>query len=126
MAEREEVFDFTVPHGHVKTNPQIDALVFPDAVITGFEVVIPDGVLGLAGFQLRYGGQQVIPRTAGAFFIGNDEVIRRQVSGLPTGRSWQAFGFNTDINDHTFQIRFQVDELPRRDEANAVAPVPVE
>lgn len=122
MAEREEVFAVTVAAGVARTAPVTTNLVFTDGIPVAVELVIPDGVAGLAGARLSYAGVGILPRTKGAFFVGNDEVIQREVSGFPTGKSWQFVGFNTDIYPHTFEVRIQLNEFPVK-AAGEVLPV---
>lgn len=126
MADRVEVFDVTVPAGTAKASPQTTALSFLDGEVTEVEVVIPPGPHGLVGFQLAYGGGQLIPRTAGAFIVADDEVIRWPVESYPTGGRWSLIAYNTGVYAHTLEVRFLVNELQTRAGAPAqVTPVQI-
>lgn len=111
MAEREEVFDVTVTAGTKRTAPVSTSVSFAPGFVVGIEIVVPPGPAGLSGVALAQAHQPVLPRTLGAFFIGDDEIIRRDLEGYLNTGDWQVVGYNEDINDHTFEVRFQVREV---------------
>jgi hypothetical protein len=51
-------------------------------------------------------GQQIIPINSGGWIISDDDKITWPVQGLPESGAWQLIGYNTDIYDHTIQVRF--------------------
>lgn len=111
MAEREEVFDVTIPANTTKAAPVKIDVSFAPGIVVGIEVVIPPGPAGLAGFALAQAHQRVLPRTKGAFFVGDDEVIRRDIETYLNTGNWQFEGFNEDLLEHTFEVRFQIREV---------------
>lgn len=111
MAERFETFEVLIPASTAKANPQRTALEFADGIVLDIETLIPPGPSGLVGYRYDYGGQQVIPRTDGAFIVADGEIIRWPVSGYPTGQQWQIVAYNTDIFPHTLFVRMLIDEF---------------
>lgn len=111
MADRVEVFDVTVPTGTPRSAPLIAGCSFAPGTVERVDVVIPAGVAALAGFAIGYGNQPVIPNTVGAFILGNNEVWSTALTNLPTGGRWTLIGYNEDLYDHTFHVRFYVTEL---------------
>lgn len=113
MADRVELFDFTIAAGVARAAPVEVALGFDPGEVEEIELVIPDGHAGLTGIQLALAHQPIIPKTRGSFIRGNDEVIRWPMHNLPNSGAWSAFGFNTDSYDHGFTVRFLVNEIGR-------------
>ena len=109
--ERVEVFDITAAAQTAKASAVQTAISFPPGDVVGVEIVIPDGHMGLTGIQLGQANAQTIPRTAGAFIVGNDEVIRWPTEGFLNNGKWSAIVYNTDSLPHTFHIRFLLREL---------------
>ena len=111
MANRVEVFQVPINPGTAKANPAVTLLPFNDGVIEEIQIIVPDGVAGLAGFQITYGGQQIIPNTRGAFIVSNDEKIIWTVEHLPEGSQWAVAAYNTDVFTHTLYLRFLVSDF---------------
>lgn len=109
-ADREEVKEVTVAAGVKRTAPVETNISFPPGRVVQVEVRVPPGSAGLGGFQLTNSGQQALPYNTGAFFIGDDEVVKREVVGYNNSGRWGFRAFNEDVNAHTFQIRFSVVE----------------
>lgn len=122
MADRLELYDVLVPAGTAKTSPQRTALHFDVGYLRKWQVVIPDGPAGLAGFRFEYAGQQLIPNNAGTFITGNDERIDDTVTYHFVGDQWTIVTYNTDVWAHTFHVRLYVDDLG--DPAATVSVVP--
>lgn len=111
MAARTELFAITVPHGTSQAAPLVTALRFPDGIVQAIEFIIPPGPSGLLGWQLRYNGQPIVPRTANAFFVMDDTHEQWPVEDYPTGQGWQAATYNVDTYPHLVQFIFHVNEL---------------
>lgn len=120
-----ETFQLTVPKNTPKTAPTRLAMAFSEAEVVRVQVVIPAGHIGLTGFRLDYGGQQVIPFTAGAWVTSDGEVIDWPLERYPTGSQWQAVGYNLDkTTAHSFYFRFLLDDLVGPDPTpGLVAPI---
>lgn len=108
MANRLEVFSCTVPAGTGSNAPATFANSFPDGEVVGVELVIPDGAAGIVGIMLTFGGDQVLPNTAGAFILGNDVTLRYPMERYPTGGRWQLRAYNLGQYPHLVQVRYQV------------------
>jgi hypothetical protein len=100
----------TVAAGVLRTAPVETDLSFPPGTVVQVQIVIPAGVAGLGGFQLTNSGQPAIPYNTGAFFIGDDEIVTRDITGYNNSGRWGFRAFNEDVNAHTFQIRFSIVE----------------
>lgn len=110
MADRIELFHVTTPAGTLETSPLTTDLQFLDGVVTDIQMVIPDGPSGLMGVAFLYGGQQIIPN-GDMFIVSNNERIDWPITGYPTGSQWQLSTYNTDIYDHTVEVRLLVNEF---------------
>ena len=107
-ASRLERFDVTAPAGTVATAAiEVPTSWLPGELV-GVLLDIPDGHNGLTGIQLALAHQPVIPRTAGAWIIGNDEHLELDTIGYLNTGAWSAFVYNTDIFDHAFHVTFLV------------------
>jgi hypothetical protein len=109
-ADREVIKEVTVSAGVLRTAPAETDVSFPSGTVVQVQIVIPAGVAGLGGFQLTNSGQPAIPYNVGAFFIGDDEVITRDIVGYNNSGRWGFRAYNEDVNPHTFQIRFSIVE----------------
>lgn len=110
MAQRIEVFAVPVTAGTAKSSAVETDLSFVDGTVVGIEIIIPDGHCGLTGIALMQAHSQVIPKTLDTFITGNNEPIKWPVEGFLNNGSWSALCYNTDVYDHTFHLRFLVNE----------------
>lgn len=125
MADRIELFHVTTDADTAKTSPTVTDLVFTDGIVTELQLLIPDGPSGLVGIAMQYGGERVIPSTD-EFIVSNNERITWPLDGFPTGRQWQAVSYNTDVYDHTIEVRFLVNEFPTPELATLGLPLPID
>lgn len=109
MADRIPAFRVTVPAGTAVAAPVTVDVSFPQATVTEIEIVIPDGHAGFTGLALAQAQQQVIPDNDGNWIISNDEKIRWPVANTLDNGNWQAVMYNTDVYDHSFYVRFLLD-----------------
>jgi hypothetical protein len=121
-ADRVEVFDVLVPANTAKAAPLETVTPFVPGLVVGIEVFIPDGHSGLTGLRLAVAHSPVIPRTEGAWIIGNDEKITWDVTGYPSTGAWSVFGYNTDAFAHSFHLRFLIAEIDRMTAALPATP----
>lgn len=110
MANRFEVFDVTVPASTLKANAVETPTAFADGIVTGVEIVIPDGHAGLTGIAILQAHSQVIPWTSGAYITGNDEIIKWDTAGFIQNGAWSVSCYNSDVYAHTFHVRYLVNE----------------
>lgn len=106
MAAEVQRFAVTIPAGTLKSAPLAFSLSMPPRTITEVEIVVPPGPRGEVGFQLGFSGSQLIPYTAGQFFVTDDEKITWKVEGMPDSGAWQMIAYNTGTYPHTIEIRF--------------------
>jgi hypothetical protein len=116
-----EVFDVLVPAGTPKAAALETQTRWNPGDLVGVEVSIPDGPNGNVGFRIAFAHSPVIPRTEGAWIIGNDEKLDWPVVGYGDSGAWSVFAYNTDIFDHTLHIRYLVSDL-HPDTSFAAAP----
>lgn len=107
-ATRVEAFDFLVPAGTPKAAPLELPTPWNAGELAGVEVFIPDGHNGTTGLRIAFAHQPVIPRTEGAWIIGNDEKIDWPLTGYGNSGAWSLYGYNSDLFDHTFHVRYLV------------------
>src|SRR6516165_5491313 len=110
LSDREEVFDVEVPAGTAKATPIEHSITFPPGTVVELQILFPAGCAGLVGIALAQAHQPVFPRGKGAFVRGDNETVTREVTGYNNTGDWQLFGYNTDSNLHTVQVRFAVVE----------------
>lgn len=120
MADRVEIFRVTVPAGTAQAAPADTPLSFNPGNVTDIELVIPTGPSGLVGFKIRHSGNTIIPYGDNTFVVTDGEIIRWPLTGAPVGNKWVFRAYNTDIYDHTIEVRFLVTETRNA----TVAPVP--
>lgn len=108
MAREIRSFDVTTPAGTLKATPLITNVGMPPRVVDSIAIRIPPGPSGLLGFAIAAAGQPIIPFNAGAFIVGDDEVIDWAVSGYITSGAWQVITYNLGDYSHTLEIRFSL------------------
>lgn len=111
MPQRLEINDVTAFAQTSADTPGVVNLGWPGGIVRRITVVIPDGHAGLTGIALGYGGAPVVPYTQPAYISGNDEIYHLEWLDRVPGVPWQAFVCNNDIQTHTFEVRFELDEL---------------
>lgn len=127
MAERFQFFTITAPAGTLQSAPLSVATPFNPGVVVEIEVIIPDGHAGLTGIRFTNAGVAVIPFNQSTFIVSNDEKIRWPLDGFLDSTDWAAQVFNTDVYDHSFFVRYLVNENQPSGAQTApiVAPLPV-
>lgn len=125
MATRLEVADVTCPASTAATAPQEVALGFPGGILRRLTIVIPDGHAGLTGIALGYAHNPTMPASKGAFISGNDEVLHYDYVDQQPGVAWSAFLCNLDTQPHTWEVRFELDEVSAPAPSVSNTPIPV-
>lgn len=121
MAERFQFFTITATAGTAQSSPLTVKTPFNPGQVVEIEVIIPDGHAGLTGIRFTNAGVTVIPFNQSTFVVSNDEKIRWPLDGFLDSTDWAVQVFNTDIFDHTFFVRYLVNE--NSPPGSAVAPV---
>lgn len=124
MPDRVNVADVTCP-GNTPVGAPVEAFLtqFPPGIPRKVTIVIPDGHAGLTGIALGYGHQPVIPDNRGAFISGNDETIPFDLTNYPAGPKWSAFMVNSDQTPHSWEIRFEFDEIRDLPAPSLITPI---
>lgn len=108
MAAEVQRFAVTVPAGTLKSAALAFNLAMPPRIVDEIEVVVPPGPRGEVGFQLASGGVQIVPATAGQFFVTDSEVIHWPLEAQIDSGAWQLIAYNTGQFNHTLEVRFLV------------------
>jgi hypothetical protein len=111
--DRIEAFQVAVAAGVAAAAPTSTDISFHPGDVVGIEIIVPPGHLGLTGIQLANAHTPIVPYTAGAFIIANDEKIEWALQSGANAGNWQAITYNTDVFPHDFYVRFLVLELAR-------------
>ena len=124
MAQRVEIREAVAPLGTPQSAPVEIDLSFDPGTVTEIEIVIPDGHGGATGIAIAQAHGIIIPYSGSVFIIGNNEVIHWPVQDFLNNGSWSAFVYNTDTEyDHTFYLRFLINENPRAIQAAIAQPL---
>lgn len=125
MPDRVNVADVTCPASTPATAPvEVFLVQFPPGIPRKITIVIPAGHSGMTGIALGYGHQPVIPDNAGAFISGDDDVVHLELTSYPAGPQWSAFLCNNDLEPHSWQVRFEFDEIKGVVPDVEIVPVP--
>jgi len=111
MATRIEVIPVTVAAMTPIAAPVIVALPFDDGRVDALEIIVPPGPSGLVGFQVRHSSQVVIPFSANAFLVTDDEKIHWPMEAFPEANKWDCVIYNTDQYPHTVTFRFLITDV---------------
>lgn len=127
MAERVNIKTVTVPAGTPASNPLFQALDFRQGHAEQVEIRIPPGPSGLVGVALLRSGRRELPRDTDEWLITDAEPVIWPLQGYGTSESWAVIAYNTDIYEHTFQIRMLFNEIratsPKTPEPVEVVPL---
>lgn len=120
MASRVETFDVECAAETAAASPVEVATAFPPGLVEKVWVVIPAGHAGLTGIALAVAHEPVVPRQtrkapgeSWRFIEGDNESIPFDLDNYPDSGAWSAWLFNTDAIVHRWQLRFEINELPR-------------
>lgn len=113
MALEVQHFTATVPAGTPLSAPVTVAVTMPVRVVTRIDWRVPNGPMGVFGWQIAMGKVKVFPSGGDLYVTANDEHGTWLVEGAPDSGSWQVIGYNTGANPHSVYLAFHVD-LPER------------
>lgn len=111
MATRIELTNVTIPAGTPIAAPVRITPTFDDGELERIEMRWPPGPSGLVGLRIGHSQQVIIPFDVNAWLITDDEPIGWNVSGFPTAAKWFIDGYNTDVNPHTIQFRWLLNDI---------------
>lgn len=120
----EEAWEFavTIPAGTPAAAPVTVATVFPARQVASIRWRVPRGSVGLMGWRVTMGGQQVIPRAQGSWVVASGQDGVWELGNLPTSGAWDVTGYNTGIYPHTVYVTFLAAVIPRPPPLPAVTP----
>lgn len=113
MALEVQHFTATVPAGTPLSAPVTVAIPMPVRVVTRIDWRVPNGPMGVFGWQIAMGRVKVFPSGGDLYVTANDEAGTWVVEGAPDSGAWQVIGYNTGANPHSVYLAFHVD-LPAK------------
>lgn len=113
MALEVQHFTATIPAGTPIATPVTVAIGMPARVVRQIDWRVPNGPMGVFGWQIAMNKVKVFPSGGDTWVIGNDEHGTWNVEGAPDSGAWQVIGYNTGANPHSVYLAFHVD-LPKR------------
>lgn len=111
MAERIEIKTITTPAGTALASPLVTALDWREGHPVQVEIRVPPGPSGLVGVQFAHSGQVIIPHDDTEWLITDNEPVIWPLDGYPYNAKWTVRTYNTDVYDHTVQIRMLLNEI---------------
>jgi hypothetical protein len=108
VAERIEQFKTDVAAG---ASGAFVAHSFLDGTVTRVELYVPAGHAGLTQWSFWYGTSQLVPKTAGAAVIADDERFAWDIEEAPTGSGYQSRVTNNDDIVHSFYVQVWIEEF---------------
>lgn len=113
MAREIQHFTATVPAGTPLSAPATVNIPTSVRVVTQIDWRVPNGPMGVFGWQIAMGGIKVYPSGGDLYVVANDEHGTWEVDDAPDGGTWQVIGYNTGLNPHSVYLAFYCD-LPAR------------
>ena len=112
MGIRRYETEFTVPAGTAIIAPFTQQVALEDNQLDSVRIVVPDGHAGLTGLRIVWSGTQKFPYNTGAWFIANGESLEIPYAEEITESGLSLTGYNLDVYQHIFFLRWQVSDLP--------------
>lgn len=110
--DRVELRQATCPANTLQSAAREVDVSFPRGKVIGIGLVIPWGHAYLTGLAIAQAHQIVIPRTGSSWFVSDDERFTFDYADQIFSGQWSVFLYNTDVvNDHTWYLRFLIQEL---------------
>ena len=100
--------NITIPANTSQDNPLEKELEVEGDYLTKIEVLFPSGCTCLAGLQVRYGAELIVPAEEGTWLVGDNETVRVEMTWpLPERKAKLTFlAYNEDeLYPHTLYIR---------------------
>jgi hypothetical protein len=115
-------FTVTVPAGTPQAAPFTEAITFPPRKVIRVYWRVPNGAMGVMGWNLSMGGVLVIPYASDQWVVANDEHDTWTATGQPESGAWQVSGYNTGTHPHSVYLAFTLEPISVPDTA---APAPL-
>lgn len=111
MAERIEIKTVTTPAGTAIASPLVTTLDWREGYPVRVEIRIPPGPSGLVGVQFAHSGQVIIPHDPDEWLVTDNEAVTWPLDNYPYNPKWTVRTYNTDVYEHTVQIRMLLNEI---------------
>ena len=109
MSREVRKFTVTVPAGTAIATPQTSSIAFPVRIVRTVEWRVPQGSLGVMGWQLAMGGVQVVPFGSDTWVIADGTAGSFTLDGYPDSGAWQVIAYNTGAFAHSVFLTFHLD-----------------
>lgn len=119
MAREVRAFTCTIPANTLPGAAASFDIGFPPREVDTIEIVVPPGPSGVVGFYLANSDVRVIPYASDEWLIMSGEKVSWPLDGYINSGSWQLFGYNTGVQDHTIYVRFLL-SLPAHPGASVI------
>lgn len=111
MTGRLYTTQFTIPAGTLINAPFSQPQLLDDAMLDEIDITIPPGHAGLTGFRILWSTGQIVPYVQGTWVTGDDENIHIAYGAEITQSGLVLVGYNTDVFNHSFLLRWHVSDL---------------
>jgi hypothetical protein len=111
MSDRVEWFSVAIPANTPKASPVTTLCTFRQGEVIEIDVIVPPGPKGTVGFYVAAGGSQYLPRTAGSYVVADGVYLQWPQKNAINSGAWSIVAYNTDVNIHTIEFGFLVDEV---------------
>lgn len=97
---------FTIPANTPIATPATLPVVLDDEQLDSIEIIIPSGHSALTGIAILWSGVQIAPYDAGTWINGDDDKLTYDYAGEITANGLSLTGYNLDIYQHSFYLRW--------------------
>lgn len=104
-------FTATIPAGTPVTAPVTVAVSMPVRIVRQIDWRVPNGPMGVFGWQIAMGGVKVFPTGGDSYVVADGDTGSWSVENAPDGGTWQVIGYNTGVNPHSVYLAFHVDTV---------------
>lgn len=117
----------TCTNGTAQATPQVNTWTLPNCLLGRLSVRVPEGHAGLTGVVVLYNGVALFPfGQPVTYLVTTGETLGQDFSDEEIGAPLTVQTFNTDVFDHSFYLRADIDiNIPAPDSSGAVSVVPV-
>ena len=117
----------TVPHGTAKASPQVTTWSLGNVLLYRLAVRVPAGHAGLTGISVIYNGVAILPfGQPPDFIVTTGETLGQDFNEEEVSAPLTIQTYNTDIFDHSFYLRADINAyLPSANNASVAAVIPV-
>lgn len=114
MAERIEIKTIVTPAETALASPLVTALNWRQGYPERVEIRVPPGPSGLVGIQFAHSGQVILPHDPSEWLVTDNEAVIWPLTSYPYNAKWTVRTYNTDIYEHSIQIRMLFNEIGTR------------